>query len=287
MRSLVGKYRLRDSALGLLFIAPSMIVFVMFAFVPFVRIIGWGTYESRQGGQWYKSVGLSQYREVLTGPEFRDGLWHSIQFLMYTVPAGLVSGVLLALAADRKLRGIRIYQTVLSSTIATAGAVAATVFFVLINPVVGIFKVDWLNDNDLAMFGVSLPAIWQNLGLSFVIVLAGLQAIPEEVIEASRLDGYGPVRRVFRITLPMISPVLMFLTVVLLSSGIQAFAEVDLLTQGGPNEATETLLYKVFKSNTPVSIGTGSVMAVGLFVVTAVVVTLQFAILERRVNHDR
>ncbi|MCB0977718.1 MAG: sugar ABC transporter permease [Acidimicrobiales bacterium] len=286
MKLFRGRYRLRDSALGLLFIAPSMAVFILFAFVPFVRIIGWGTYESRQGGQWYKSVGFSQYWDVLSGHEFREGLWHSFQFLLYTVPAGLVSGVLLALAADRKLRGIKIYQTALSSTIATAGAVAATVFFVLINPVVGIFKVDWLNDSHMAMFGVSLPAIWQNLGLSFVIVLAGLQAIPEEIVEASRLDGYGPVRRLFRITLPMISPVLMFLAVILMTSGIQAFAEVDLLTQGGPNEGTETLLYKVFKSNTPVSIGTGSVMAVGLFVVTAIVVLLQFVILERRVHYD-
>jgi sn-glycerol 3-phosphate transport system permease protein len=129
--------------------------------------------------------------------------------------------------------------------------------------------------------------VWQNLGLSFVIVLAGLQIIPDEVIEASTLDGYGPTRRLLRITLPLLSPVLLFLLVVLVIHGLQAFAQIDLLTKGGPVSATETLVYKINRLNRPDNITIGAVYSVGLFFITLAVTALQFSILERRVHYAR
>jgi sn-glycerol 3-phosphate transport system permease protein len=137
----------------------------------------------------------------------------------------------------------------------------------------------------MAMFAVAIPSIWQNLGLSFVIVLAGLQAVPDEVLEAATLDGYGPVRRLLRITLPLISPVLMFLVVVLVIFGLQAFAQIDILTGGDPAGATETMVFKINRLNRPDNIGIGAVYSVGLFGVTLVATALQFLILERRVHY--
>jgi sn-glycerol 3-phosphate transport system permease protein len=137
----------------------------------------------------------------------------------------------------------------------------------------------------MAMFAVAIPSIWQNLGLSFVIVLAGLQAVPDEVLEAATLDGYGPVRRLLRITLPLISPVLMFLIVVLVIFGLQAFAQIDILTGGDPAGATETMVFKINRLNRPDNIGIGAVYSVGLFGVTLLATALQFLILERRVHY--
>ena len=94
-------------------------------------------------------------------------------------------------------------------------------------------------------------------------MLAGLQAVPDEVIEAATLDGYGPIRRLLRITLPLISPVLLFLLVVLVIFGFQAFAQVDLLTGGGPSASTETLVFKINRLNRPDNIGIGAVYSVG------------------------
>ena len=102
-------------------------------------------------------------------------------------------------------------------------------------------------------------------------MLAGLQAVPDEVNEAATLDGYGPVRRFFRVTLPLISPTLMFLAVVLVIFALQAFAQADILTQGGPLGSTETLVFKIFHSQQPLDQGTGAVMAIGLFGITLVV----------------
>ena len=281
------RYSAKEAAIAVALLAPSIVIFVVFFFRPFLNLLYWGTFESRANGAFFEKVGLRQYREQLTSADFREGLWHSVQFVLFTVPAGLILGILLAVAAHRRLRGIRVFQAIFSSTLASSVAVTSVIFLYLLHPVVGVFRVDWLTNPDWAMFAVSLSSIWQNMGLAFIIVLAGLQNVPDEVMEAATLDGYGPVRRLLRITLPLISPVLMFLIVVLVIFGLQAFAQVDILTGGGPAGVTETLVFKINRLVRPDNIGIGAVYAVGLFFVTLAVTAIQFVILERRVHYAR
>jgi sn-glycerol 3-phosphate transport system permease protein len=281
------RYTAKEIAIAVALLVPSIAVFVAFFYRPFLNLLYWGTFESRANGAFFERVGLRQYREQLTSSDFREGLWHSVQFVLYTVPAGLVLGILLAVAAHRRLRGIKVFQAIFSSTLASSVAVTSVIFLYLLHPVVGVFRVDWLTNPDTAMFAVSLSSIWQNMGLSFIIVLAGLQNVPDEVMEAATLDGYGPLRRLLRITLPLISPVLMFLLVVLVIFGLQAFAQVDILTGGGPAGSTETLVFKINRLVRPDTIGIGAVYAVGLFFITLAVTAVQFVILERRVHYAR
>jgi sn-glycerol 3-phosphate transport system permease protein len=280
--------RLKDTLVGLALLVPSAVIFAWFFFYPLYRLVVMGLHQQNRTGTAERWVGLSQYGDVLTGDQFTDGVRITFTYVLYTVPIGLVLGVLLAVAADRRLRGIKVFQFIFSSTIATSVAVASVIFFVLLNPQVGYFSsVDFfsLAHTDSALRGLALSSIWQNLGLTFVIVLAGLQAVPDEVQEAATLDGYGPVRRFFRVTLPLISPTLMFLVVVLVIFALQAFAQADILTQGGPLGSTETLVFKIFNSQQPVDQGTGAVMAIGLFAITVVVSLGQFLILDRRVHY--
>jgi len=280
--------RLKDSLVGLGLLVPSAVIFGWFFFYPLYRLVVMGLHQQNRTGTAERWVGWSQYSNVLTGSQFRDGVRITFTYVLYTVPIGLVLGVLLAVAAHRRLRGIKIFQAIFSSTIASSVAVASVVFFVLLNPQIGYFSSNQffsLAHPGSALRGVALSSIWQNLGLTFVIVLAGLQAVPDEVHEAATLDGYGPVRRFFRVTLPMISPTLMFLAVVLVIFALQAFAQADILTQGGPLGSTETLVFKIFNSQQPVDQGTGAVMAIGLFAITVVVSLVQFVILDRRVHY--
>lgn len=284
----VTSTRLRGALAGYGLLAPALLIFAAFAFYPLWRIIWLGFHEQNRTGTRQRWVGPSQYVDVLTGEEFRDGLWITFQFVLLTVPIGVVLGVFLAIAANRQLHGIRIFQIIFSSTIASSTAVTAVIFFVLLEPSVGYLSDPWifdLLDPDRAIYAVALTGVWQNLGLTFVITLAGLQAIPDDVLEAARLDGYGPVRTFTRITLPLIAPTLLFLSVALTVFGLQAFAQIDVLTSGGPAGATEVLVFKIFNSQDPRSLGEGSVMSVGLFVVTAAVAALQFRLLERRVHY--
>ena len=281
------RYRLKDVLLAYALLAPSMVIFVVFFYRPFLNLMHWGTFESRRNGAFFEPVGLRLYREQLSGRDFLDGAWHSFQFVLFTVPAGLILGILLAVAAHRRLKGIKIFQAIFSSTIASSVAVTSVVFLYFFQPTIGLFKVDWLTNPDMAMFAVSLTSVWQNLGLSFVIVLAGLQTIPDEVVEAATLDGYGPTRRLLRITLPLLSPVLLFLLVILVIHGLQAFAQIDILTKGGPVQATETLVYKIQRLSRPDNITIGAVYSVGLFFITLFITALQFSILNRRVHYAR
>jgi len=301
--------RLKESLIALVFLAPSLVVFSAFFYYPFEQLVLRGLYRNNTAGTNLRYEGWHQYGDVLSSDTFLGALWRSVQYVIYTVPPGLALGTLLAVFANRKLKGTKIFQAIFSSTIATSAAVASVVFLVLLNPQIGViegglppFELDRaLLDNpsgvmDLgpfalttpfsgALWGVALSSIWQNLGLSFVVVLAGLQAIPEEVDEAAALDGYGAVRRFFRITLPLLSPVLMFLVVVLVIFALQAFAQIEFLTQGGPAGSTRTLVFEIFQRQTPNKLHEGAIMSVGLFGVTFLVTLLQFTLLERRVHY--
>ena len=278
----------RDGLWAAALLLPSMVIFVAFFFYPLYRLVDLGLHQQNRFGTSSRYVGVDQFRDVLTGSEFRDGLWVTVRFVLFTVPIGLALGLLLAVAANRTLRGIKVFHTIFASTVASSVAVTSVIFLMLINPQVGYLgDVGFfsLANPDTALRGVALSSIWENLGLTFIIVLAALQAIPEEVNEAAVLDGYGPVRKLFKITLPLISPSLLFLTVVLVIFGFQAFGQVEILTGGGPAGATETLVYKIFNSQQPIAQGQGAVMAIGLFGVTFLVSLAQLALLERRVHY--
>jgi len=174
--------RLRESLLGLALLVPSAIIFVWFFFYPLYRLFVMGLHQSNRTGTAERYVGWGQYSDVLTGHQFTEGVKITFTYVLYTVPLGLVLGVLLAVAANRRLKGIKVFQFIFSSTIATSVAVASVIFFVLLNPQIGYFssiKFFSLANTDSALRGVALSSVWQNLGLTFVIVLAGLQAVPD------------------------------------------------------------------------------------------------------------
>jgi sn-glycerol 3-phosphate transport system permease protein len=279
---------LKDSLLAAALLVPSLVIFTAFFFYPLYRLFYLGLHQQNTFGTAERYVGWKQYTDVLGGQEFRDGLLTSGRYVLLTVPLGLVLGVLLAVSANRRLRGIKVFQTIFASTVATSVAVASVLFLTLINPQVGYFRdigAISLTDPATALRGVALSSVWQNLGLTFIIVLAGLQAVPDEIYEAATLDGYGPFRRFFKVTLPLISPTMMFLVVVLVVFALQAFAQVDILTGGGPAGSTQTLVWRIFDNQQPRQIGIGAVMAIGLFGVTIIITGLQFLILNRRVHY--
>ncbi len=280
--------KVREGLLGWAFLAPALVVFAVFFYYPLYRLVDMSLHRENRFGTAAPYVGPSQLVDTLTGSDFLEGVAHSGLYMVYTVPLGILLGILLAVAANRRLRGIRIFQTIFSSTVATSVAVASVIFFTLVNPEVGYFKdVPWLSlsNPDWALFSVSLSSVWQNLGLTFIIVLAALQAIPQEVEEAAALDGYGPVRHFLRITVPLISPALMFLAVVLVVAALQAYAQIEVLTNGGPGTSTQTLLFKIADPQGIRPLGIRSSMSIGLFVLTAVVAAVQYGLLSKRVHY--
>jgi ABC-type sugar transport system permease subunit len=299
-----GSRKLREAALGYVLVLPCLIVFGLFVFYPFIKNIWLGFYRTPlfEGlpRQW---AGTDQYKEVLFNGDawiFTQDFWNSLKatilFALFTVPLGIVLGVMLAVIAHQQLRGIRIYRTIFSSTVATSVAVASVIFFTLLNPRVGLIPY-WfgsseslLQNPDWALLAVSASAIWQNLGLSFIIMSAGLQAVPDELLEAARVDGAGVWSRFRNVTLPLLSPTLFFATVVGSILAFQAFGQIDLLTQGGPQDKTNVLVYAIYResagSTTP-NEGKAAILSLALFVITMLLTLIQLRLLERRVTYER
>jgi sn-glycerol 3-phosphate transport system permease protein len=292
-----SRARRREAALGYALVAPALAVFGVFVFYPLVRTALSGLYRSAPfPGLPSRAVGLRQYRQVLTSREFRDSLKITALFGLYTVPAGIIVGTALAVLAHQRLRGIAIFRTIFSSTVATSVAVASVIFFTLLNPQVGLFSY-WLGvvggtgilqNPTWALPAVSVVTIWQNLGFTFVLMSAALQSIPDELLEAARVDGAGPWTRLWRVTVPLLSPTILFTAVVGSISALQAFGQIDLLTEGGPINHTRVLTYylyeEAFKRNND---GVAAVLAIALFVITFVLTVVQLRLLERRVFYAR
>jgi ABC-type sugar transport system permease subunit len=289
----VSRTRGREALLALVLLAPSVAVFVTFQFYPLVRTAWLGLHRQDPFGLRRVYVGIEQYTDVITSSGFTNSLKATVAFAGITVPAGLVVGLALALLAQEELRGITFFRTVFSSTVATSVAVASLMWLTLFNPSIGVFNqmldslgrdpVRWLDDADTALYAVSATTVWQNLGVTFVIILAGLQALPDDLYEAARVDGIGPWGRFRHITLPLLSPTLLFASVVLLINSFQSFGQIDLLTQGGPLDRTNVIVYDIFDQFRAGNVGVASAQAVALFVIVLVLTIAQFRVLERRV----
>lgn len=288
--------RVREAALGYALIVPSLLVFGTFIIYPFFKNFYLGLYRNPPFPNLPRRyIGFEQYREVLTSSDFFNSVKVTVLFALFTVPAGITLGLLLAVLAHQRLKGIAVYRTIFSSTVATSVAVAAVIFGTLMNPQVGLLP--WigldprppiLENPTWALLAVSVTTIWLNLGLSFILMSSGLQAVPDDLLEAAEVDGAGAWRRFRSVTLPLLSPTIFFAVVIGTIFAFQSFGQIDLLTRGGPTDHTNVLTYFIYRelriANDP---GSAAVLAIALFVITLLLTLVQMRVLERRVFYGR
>jgi ABC-type sugar transport system permease subunit len=296
------KRRLRDVPAALVMLAPSALVLAIFVFYPLARAVWLGHERCDAAGKRCQDAGWLQYVDVFRSDQFQHAMLNTFRFALLTVPIGVILGVGLAVLADKHLRGIGVFRTIFSSTVATSVAVASLIWFVLLNPQIGvladllhgIFPVfkdpGLLNDGSTALPAVAVSSVWAGLGFTFIIVTAALQSVPKELYESAYVDGAGSWTRFTNVTLPMLSPTLLFVGVVMTARAFQAYGEIDLLTQGGPNNAgrpTETMAYLIYGKTSIIrnDIGLQSASAVLLFVILLILSFVQFRSLERRVHY--
>lgn len=280
-------------------LAPSAIILGVFIVYPLGRAVWLGQQRCDARGDRCVSNGFDQYVDVFRSTEFQSALWVTVKFALISVPLGLALGVGLAVLADKFLRGVGVFRTVFSSTIATSVAVASLMWLFLLQPSVGslaniewfnslfpsVKNPGWLQDPGTALSAVALSSVWAGLGFTFILVTASLQSIPRELHEAAAVDGASGTVRFWRITIPLLGPTLLFVMIVLTTRAFQTFGEVDLLTNGGPSpqESTTTLAYLVY-GDTPIQADAGlqAAGAVLLFVVLLVLSALQVRGIGRR-----
>jgi sn-glycerol 3-phosphate transport system permease protein len=287
----------RSFAVGLGYLAPSLVLFAVFVFIPLGRTFYLSLFNTRVTGQISSFNGIDHYIDLTTSASFRTGLLATGLFALYTVPVGIFLGLILAVLLNQRLRGINVFRTMMSSTIAISAAVGSLIWLLLFNPslgllnyvlsLVGVRGPEWLIQPSVAIIAVSLTTVWLTLGTNIIVLLAGLQGIPEEIYEAARLDGARGVRMFTGITVPMVSPSLFFLLVVDTVGVLQSFTQIHLLTRGGPVDATRALVYSIYlDAFQNFQFGYASAQAVVLFLLVLILTLIQFRIIEPRVHYQ-
>ena len=279
--------------LPLLLVAPQLALTAVFFLWPAGQAIWFSMVRQDAFGLRTEFVGTENFTDLFTDPLYRDSILRSALFCMAVAAVAMSVALLLAVFADREIRGRAFYRTMLIWPYAVAPAVAAVLWILVLHPQIGLLG-RWLNRHGIpwdyklrdgqAMFVVVLASAWKQVSYDFIFFLAGLQAIPRAVVEAARIDGAKGWRRFRTITLPLLAPTTFFLLVVnLVYAAFETFGTIQALTGGGPGKATETLVVKVYRDGVVnLDLGSSSAQSVVLMVAVVVLTMLQFRFLGRR-----
>lgn len=278
------------------FVGPNLVLFGIFTYYPFIHngVLAFSDYNLITRSSTF--IGLRNFEDVFANSQFPRILLNTFVFTAASVVLLLVLGLLTALLLNQKLIGRNAARSVLFSPTLLAGAAVAIVWIYIFDPrygliytllrPLGITAPAWLTDPAWALPAIVIVYVWKNLGYATVIYIAGLQAIPRELYEAARVDGASAWGRFWHVTLPGLSPVMFFLAVTTLLTSFQAFDIINVMTKGGPVNATNTLifhLYELFFVQS--SAGRASVVAGLLFIFMVIATALQVRYLERRVAY--
>ena len=283
---------------GLLYVAPTLLVLGIFTFVPIITSFTLSLNRVAPFGNQTLYVGLENYTRLLTNPEYWDTVRISLIFMVATVFIGIVLAVGLAIALSVPVKRLSWFHRLLIFVpIVISSAVTGVLFRWLYHPVVGyinywlsLFGIEgpnWLATKDWALVAIIMAVIWNQLGFNVIIALAGVQNIDGTYYEAAKVDGANVWYRIRHITLPLLSPTIFFLTVINLINSLQIFGQIDVLTQGGPGQATSTLIYNIYYDafvGTPQR-GIASAQAYLLAILILVITLIQFRGGGRRVHY--
>lgn len=299
----------RNRWLPYLLLLPTLIILVLFLYYPILSTFRLSFYQAAPNGLDLTYIGLNNYGRLLTvtiqrtpsgviqiSGDYLLALARSLIFSGAVVVGGLATSLAVAVLANQKLRGIRIYRTLLIWPYAISPAIIGIIFLFMFNPIgvvsytwTGLFHVrpNWLGDPIVTPLVVILAAIWKNLGYNVVFYLAGLQSVGGDLIEAAAIDGANGWQRFWRIMFPLLSPFTFFLLITNLTySFFDIFGTIDVLSGPGPNNSTTILIYNLYQDlQINHATGLAAAQSVLLFLLVAGITVLQFRTSQRGVYY--
>lgn len=286
----------RHRTLPWLLLAPQLAITLVFFFWPAGQAM-WQSFRLEDPfGLSSQFVGLDNFIDLFNSAEYLASFRTTAWFSALVAFGGLSISLLLAVMADRVVRGAAIYKTLLIWPYAVAAAVAGVLWLFLFSPSVGILAVAMLEmgwawnprlDGGDAMVLIVFASVWKQVSYNFLFFLAGLQSIPKSLIEAAAIDGAGPIRRFWSIVFPLLSPTSFFLLVInFIYAFFDTFAVIDIVTQGGPGRATDILVYKVYNAGFKgLDLGSSAAQSVILMLIVIALTAVQFRYIDRKVNY--
>ena len=276
---------------------PQLVVTVMFFFWPAGKSLYLSLFKSAPFGGRDVFVGLENFTQLLRTPEYYDSVISSFVFAVGVTALSVGGGLVVATLANQKVRGLVLYRSALLWPYGIAPAVAGIIFLFIFHPAYGVlpyvlslvttYEFNWLLKGWIAMGLVIGATAWTQLGYNIAFFLAGLQSIPDAVLEAANVDGAGPLRSFASIVVPLLSPVTFYLVVVnMVFAFFGAFGVIHAVTQGGPGGATEIMVFKVYKDGfIGLNLGSSAAQSVILMAIVIGLTLLQFRFAEKKVTY--
>jgi len=283
-------------AFPLMLLLPQLAITLVFFIWPALQALYQSVLRQDPFGLRTTFVGLTNFERLLSDPLYLNSFQVTIVFSTAVTLSGLVIALLLAVMADRVIKGATGYKTLLIVPYAVAPAIAGVLWWFLFNPSIGILAYavralgyPWnhqISGND-AMILVIVAATWKQISYNFLFFLAGLQAIPRSLIEAAAIDGAGPWKRFTSIIFPLLSPTTFFLLVVnVVYAFFDTFGVIHATTVGGPGQSTTILVYKVYADGfVGMNLGSSAAQSVILMLIVILLTTIQFRYIERKVQY--
>jgi sn-glycerol 3-phosphate transport system permease protein len=280
-----------------LLVFPQVAVTLVFFFWPAAKSLYLSLFKSPPFGGHDVFVGLDNFTSLLVSPDYYASVVNSFVFAGGVTVLSVAGGLVVAVLANQRLRGLALYRTALLWPYGIAPAVAGIIFLFIFHPAYGVlpyflafvtrYEFNWLLKGWIAMLLVIGATTWTHLGYNIAFFLAGLQAIPGSVMEAASVDGAGPVRKFTAIIVPLISPVTFYLVVVnMVFAFFASFGVIHAVTQGGPGGATEIMVYKTWKDGfIGLNLGSSAAQSVILMAIVIGLTVLQFRFAEKRVTY--
>ena len=283
--------------LWIIYLLPSMLIFLIFTFYPFVKTLITSFFATTNTGALTQFVDIQNYIALFTNPKYLQNLGNTFLYLLLTVPLTVIIALLLAVLSCSNLPGMGVFRTIFSSTMGISVAAGSVFWTLLFHPTAGLLNhivmtlggkpVGWLTDANCALLSVSAVSIWMNLGFSYLVLMGGLKNIDDSHYESVEIIGGGFFYRLFKVTIPLISPSLFFVLTTALIGAFQSFGLIDMLTAGGPNNSTNLLVYRLYKDAfVNFRIGSASAQGVVLFLLILLVSQLQTKLTERLVTYQ-
>ena len=286
----------KNKILPYILVAPQIIITLVFFIWPASQALYQSVLQEDPFGLSSKFVGLDNFAALFADDIYLNSLYVTVIFSIAVAVISMSVSLLLAVMADRAIRSATTYKMLIIWPYAVAPVVAAVLWYFLFNPTVGMvsfflrsvgYEWDHSLNGGQAMLLVIIASAWREISYNFLFFLAGLQAIPKSFIEAAAIDGASPTRRFWTIAFPLLSPTAFFLIVMnIVYAFFDTFGVIHAITEGGPNQATNIMVYKVYSDGfLGLDLGGSAAQSVILMVVVISLTVIQFRYIERRVHY--
>lgn len=274
------------------YLIPCFAIFGLFLFYPFVKTIYLSFYKTDKLGQAKLFVGAENYMDLLTSESFYNSIAVTLIFVVIVVVGSMLLGLITAVLCSKAFPGIRAFSTSYALPMAIASSGAAMIFKIILNPTIGILNkllnldINWISDPKYALICVAVLTAWLNSGINFLYFSAGLGNIDDSIYERASVDGANSVQKFFRLTLPGLSPIMFYTLVVNIIQAFQSFGQVKILTQGGPGESTNLIVYSIYRDAFfNYRFGSAAAQSVILFLIIMALTLVMFKIENKGVKY--